>query len=62
MRLVALSPGFVLAAKAARADQADGKPTEEAATVKADGHVPQTLRVASTPDWPLTVLAALPLQ
>jgi hypothetical protein len=28
--------------------------------VKAAGHTPQSLRVGSTPDWPSTVLAALP--
>jgi hypothetical protein len=30
--------------------------------VKAAGHVPQTLQVASTPDYPSTVLAPLPRQ
>jgi hypothetical protein len=35
-----------------------GDPTN--LTVKAAGHATQTLRVASTPDWPSTVLAVLP--
>jgi hypothetical protein len=28
--------------------------------IKAAGHTPQTLRVATTPDWPSTVIVALP--
>jgi hypothetical protein len=37
-----------------------GEPTN--LVVKAAGHVPQTLQVASTPEFPSTVLAALPRQ